>query len=122
MIDTRPVHSTRRARLLVAGVGTAALLGLAACGGDGDGNDRGGGGADAVSASEVEDRISSDLEEQVGQEPDEVSCPDDLEAEEGATLECTLTAGTDELGVTVTVQSVEGDTVNYAFEVDQQVQ
>ncbi|WP_139978149.1 DUF4333 domain-containing protein [Nocardioides litoris] len=104
-------HRRPTARRLLAAAPLAALaLGLSACS------------SGAVPQSDVEDRISSELEEQVGQAPDDVSCPDDLEAEEGATLECTLTAGEDELGVTVTVDSVDGDTVNYGIVVDDQPQ
>jgi len=51
-----------------------------------------------------------------------VSCPDDLEAEVGATTRCTLSVGDDgdEYGVTVTVTSVKGDTANFDVEVDEE--
>lgn len=76
----------------------------------------------AVSQSQVEDKISSGLEEQVGQKPDSVDCPGDLEGKVGASMDCTLTAGSDTLGVTVKVNEVDGDNVNFDFEVDDQVQ
>lgn len=101
----------RPLRVLAAAAGTALVLTAAGCSS-----------VDAVPQGDIEERISSDLEEQVGQTPDDVSCPDDLEAEEGAEMECTLTAGEDELGVTVTVDEVDGEEVNYSFVVDDEVQ
>ena len=75
-------------------------------------------GAGTLGASTVEEGAADALEEQVGIRP-EVSCPDDLEAEVGASMQCTLTAGDDptEYPVTVTVSSVEGDTANFDVEV-----
>ena len=85
----------------------ALLLGLAACGGA------------VVTAEETAEKAEDALEEQIGARP-EISCPDDLEAEEGAETRCTLTAGEDptQYGVTVTVTSVEDDTVNFDVQVD----
>ena len=74
----------------------------------------------SVSQSQVEDKISSGLKEQVGQEPDSVDCPGDLEGKVGTTMDCSLTAGSDTLGVTVKVDKVDGDNVNFTFEVDDQ--
>ena len=93
-----------RRRLLLAAPRLA--LALAACG------------AGTLEASTVEEGAADALEEQVGIRP-EVSCPDDLEAEVGASMQCTLTAGDDptEYPVTVTVSSVEGDTANFDVEV-----
>lgn len=76
----------------------------------------------AVSQSQVEDKVATQLEEQVGQAPDSVDCPGDLEGEVGTTMQCTLTAGSDTLGVTVEVEEVDGDDVNFTFEVDDQVE
>jgi hypothetical protein len=94
-----------RLRLLLAA--PALLVGLAACGGA------------VVTAEETADKAEDALEEQIGARP-EISCPDDLEAEEGAETRCTLTAGEDptQYGVTVTVTSVDGDTVNFDVQVD----
>lgn len=87
------------------------LLGLGACG------------AGVLEAGTVEEGAADALEEQVGIRP-EVSCPDDLDAEVGATTRCTLTAPGDptEYGVTVTVSSVDGDTANFDVQVDDQPQ
>ena len=85
----------RRRRLLLAAPVLA--LGLTGCG------------AATLEASTVEEGAADALEAQVGVRPD-VSCPDDLEAEVGATMECTLTAGDDptEYPVTVTVSVGRG--------------
>ena len=68
--------------------------------------------------SEVEQGASAALAKVVGRAPDSVTCPDDLDAKVGATERCSLTAGGDTLGMTVTVKSVEGDTANYEVKVD----
>ena len=75
-----------------------------------------------VSQSKLEDEISSQLEKQVGTAPDKVECPGSLTGEVGETQRCTLTAGTDTLGVDVKVTSVDGEDVNFDIEVDDEVQ
>ncbi|MFF0544551.1 DUF4333 domain-containing protein [Nocardia thailandica] len=72
-----------------------------------------------VEEAELERSVSATLAEQAGQVPDRIDCPGDLDGTVGTTMRCTLTAGADTLGVTVTVTSVDGDTVNYDVEVDQ---
>ena len=52
-----------------------------------------------------------------GKQVDEVSCPA-LAAEVGATQRCTLKAGADTYGVTVTVTSVQGTDVKFDIQVD----
>lgn len=42
-------------------------------------------------------------EEEVGQRPDKINCRGDLAGKVGETMRCTLSAGTDEIGLTVTV-------------------
>lgn len=61
----------------------------------------------------TEQTIKTKLTQQVGQAPDSIDCPDDLEGKVGATMRCTLKAGTDSIGVTVTVKEVNGTTVNF---------
>jgi hypothetical protein len=97
----------RRARLLAAV--PFLLAGLAACG------------TGTLAAEDAAEKAEDALEGQIGTRP-EISCPDDLEAEVGAETRCTLTAGGDptEYGVTITVTSVEGDTVNFDVEVDEE--
>ena len=52
-----------------------------------------------------------------GKQVDEVSCPD-LSATVGASQRCTLKAGGDTYGVTVTVTSVQGTDVKFDIQVD----
>ncbi|GAA1794927.1 hypothetical protein GCM10009795_045590 [Nocardioides hankookensis] len=73
-----------------------------------------------VKQSDVEKEVSSQLEQQVGQAPDDISCPGDLEGKVGTEMKCTLTAGEDELGVSVKVTSVDGDNVKFDIQVDQE--
>ena len=93
----------RRSRLLAVPI---LALGLAGCG------------AGTLEAGTIEEGVADSLEEQVGVRP-EISCPEDIPAEEGAETECTLTAGEDpaEYPVSVRVSSVEGDTANFEIEV-----
>lgn len=73
-----------------------------------------------VGQAELEKEVSAQLEQTVGQAPDAVDCPGDLDGEVGAEMRCTLTAGEDELGLTVTVTSVEGKDVQFDIAVDDQ--
>ena len=93
----------RRIPLAALALVTAALL--AGCG------------STTVSASDVEDQISSQLESQVGQAPDKVDCPGDLEGKVDATMTCVLTAGSDTVDVTVTVTKVDGSDVSFDIKV-----
>ena len=67
--------------------------------------------ADTLTAAEVATAAEDALEEQVGTRPD-ITCPDGLAEEEGASTRCTLTGGEDtvQYGVTVTVTSTDGTT------------
>lgn len=69
--------------------------------------------------TQLEERISTMLEEEVGQRPDRIDCPGDLPGTVGETMTCTLTAGAGELDVMVTVTGVEGTTVNFDIEVEE---
>lgn len=71
-----------------------------------------------VEADDVASQISDQLEAEVGQRPESVDCPEDLQGEVGATMRCELTAGEDVLGVTVTVTEVDGENVSFDIEVD----
>ncbi len=74
--------------------------------------------ADTLTASELATTAENALEAEVGARPD-ISCPDGLEKEEGASTRCTLTAVDDpvEYGVTVTVTEV-GESTKIGVEVD----
>jgi hypothetical protein len=112
--------SPRRHRALLRPllvVASAALV-LAGCSGEASV----GSGTPTIDQADVESKISEELEAQVGQAPDSVECPGDLEGEVDETMECTLTAGPDTVGVTVTVTSVDGTDVGFDIQVDDEVQ
>lgn len=73
-----------------------------------------------VDEAELEDEVSAQLERTVGQAPDRIDCPGDLDGTEGTEMRCTLYAGEDELGVTVTVTGVDGEEVDFDIEVDEE--
>lgn len=72
-----------------------------------------------VSKEDVAEQIKTQLTAQVGQEPDSVECPDDLEGKVGATQRCVLTAGKTKYGVVATVTKVDGGTVSFDIKVDE---
>jgi hypothetical protein len=74
-------------------------------------------GSTGLSEEKLEETLADQVTEEVGTAPDEIDCPGGLDGENGATQTCTLRTGTDELDVEVEVTSVEGDTVNFDWEV-----
>lgn len=82
----------------------------------------GGCGSSTVAGEDLAEQVSSQLAEQVGQEPDSVDCPEDLDAEEGATTSCTLTAGEATYDVAIEVTSVDDDQVSFDIAVADQPQ
>lgn len=66
-----------------------------------------------VRKEQIQDQISKKVTEQGGTKPDSVTCPSDLKAEVGATLDCKMSDGAKSYGVNVTVTSVDGKTVNF---------
>lgn len=101
-----------------SGVLAPLLLVLGAC----SGSESGGGEPPALDRSEVEQQVRATLEETVGREPEEVACPDDLRAEVGRTIRCTLTDSGTSVGVTVTVLSFADDVATYDVQVDEVAQ
>jgi hypothetical protein len=75
--------------------------------------------AQVVDGKKVAQSVFDKLTATVGQQPDEVSCPD-LPATVGASVRCRLKTGTDVYGVTVKVSNVDGTDVNFDIQVDQQ--
>lgn len=75
-----------------------------------------------VPAEQVAQQVSDQLEARVGRAPDAVECPEDLAAEVGATLRCTLTDGDDEIGVDVEVTAVDDSDVTFDIQVDDAAQ
>jgi hypothetical protein len=74
--------------------------------------------ADTLTAAEVAAAAETALEKEEGLRPD-VTCPEELAKEEGASTRCMLTSpdGTAEYGVTVTVTSTD-DTTRIRVDVD----
>ncbi|WP_299056119.1 DUF4333 domain-containing protein [uncultured Nocardioides sp.] len=70
-----------------------------------------------VAAPDVEEQITTQLAEQVGTAPEDVTCPEDLVGEQGATATCTLEADGEEYDVAVEVTGVDGTNVNFSIEV-----
>ena len=95
-------------KALLATTSAAVLLSLGACG------------AGAVEGEELAESVSTELGKEVGQEPDEVVCPESLEAEVGAETRCTLTHEGVSYGVTVTATEVDGGDVNFDIQVDEE--
>lgn len=71
-----------------------------------------------MSKAEVEKQISNGLEKQVGQKPDKVDCPSDIDAEIGKTMRCTLSVDDTTYGLTIKITSVDGDKANFDIKVD----
>lgn len=99
---------TTRTAALVPTLAAAALA-LTAC-------------SSEVPADELSEQVKSSLAEQVGQEPDEVDCPDPLPAEEGSEVTCTLTHGGTSYGVTVTSTGEQDGQIGFEALVDEQPQ
>jgi len=76
-------------------------------------------GAGAVKESDVETAVAAQLAEETGQDEPNIDCPDDLDAEVGAEMECDLTVDGDDAvyPVTVKVTSIKDGTANYSVEV-----
>lgn len=74
-------------------------------------------GPNQVDRVDVAQRISSQLQQQVGRPPDAVACPSNLNAKQGATLTCTLTDRGLSYDATVTVTKVDGGNVAFDLKV-----
>jgi hypothetical protein len=66
----------------------------------------------------VEQQVRTQLAEEVGREPEQVTCPGDLAGVVGDQMLCNLTDSGLELGVTLTVTAVEGEDVRFDIVVD----
>ncbi|HEV7147236.1 MAG TPA: DUF4333 domain-containing protein [Pedococcus sp.] len=72
-----------------------------------------------VSQSDLQAQIATQLEKATGEKPANVSCPAPLEGVVGQTQRCSLvSAAGNTFGLTVTVTSVSGTTVNFDIKVD----
>ncbi|MDP3967443.1 MAG: DUF4333 domain-containing protein [Nocardioides sp.] len=75
-------------------------------------------GGSGVESDQLAQEVSDQLETTVGQAPDDVDCPDGLDAEVGAETRCTLTDGDATYGVSVTATAVEDGEVSFDIAVD----
>ena len=76
----------------------------------------------SVSKEKLATTIADKLEQQVGEKPDRVDCPDDLPGKVGKSVTCELAAQDGStVGVTATVTSVEGGSVKFDIQVDTDV-
>lgn len=65
--------------------------------------------------AQVENSLLDQLQTQLGHRPDTADCTADLEGKPGTTVECSVVAGEEHQDFTLTVTTVDGDTVNYSF-------
>jgi Domain of unknown function (DUF4333) len=70
-------------------------------------------GEKSVSKNDVASQITQKMTDAAGNKPDSVTCPDDLKAKVGATLNCQMKLKDQTYGVNVTVTSVEGDQAKF---------
>ncbi|MBB4685338.1 DUF4333 domain-containing protein [Amycolatopsis jiangsuensis] len=71
-----------------------------------------------VAKAELEKGISDALEKSVGQRPDSIVCPGPIKAVQGEHMRCELLSGSTKLGLTATINSVDGSDVRYGVQVD----
>jgi hypothetical protein len=74
-------------------------------------------GPNQVDRIDVAQRISTQLQAQVGRPPDAVACPANLDAKVGASLTCTLTDQGLSYDANVTVTKVDGGDVAFDLKV-----
>ena len=71
--------------------------------------------------AKVEQEVSDQLTASVGSRPDSITCPGDLDGALGTTMRCVLASQGEQIGLTVTVTSVEGTNVRFKIKVDDAV-
>ena len=72
-----------------------------------------------IPTGELEERVAALLQEETGNTPDEVSCPDELPARKGESVRCTYRMLGYEVGASVTVRDEpDGDSVRLDIQVD----
>lgn len=89
----------KQARPLLCAVAVASTLAFAGCG------------TETIDNADLESKLADQLSADAGVNPDDVSvsCPEDIEVEEGREFDCTLTAPNgDEVTVNVTLTNDDG--------------
>lgn len=75
-------------------------------------------GTRTVEGQELEGKITTSLERQVGERPDAIECPNEVDAKKGTKARCIIKASDgSEIGLNVTMTDDEGA---FDYEVDQQ--
>jgi Domain of unknown function (DUF4333) len=75
-------------------------------------------GPKVVTKQDVAEQIKKKLKDANGNPPQSVTCPDDLKPTVGSKLKCTMTMQGQQVGVEVTVTSVDGSNVNFDMAAD----
>ncbi len=70
-------------------------------------------GPKTVAKADVQGQISSKMTDAQGNKPDSVSCPNDLPATVGASVNCDMKIKGEAYGVNVTVTSIDGDNAKF---------
>jgi len=91
-------------RILKAGLGLAAAVGLGSCTFSAN--------SAHVPAADVAEQVQDQVEQQLGVRP-EVTCPEDLPAEVDAEIECELQDGDEVHPVEITVTEVDGTDTSF---------
>ena len=64
---------------------------------------------------QVQESLLGQLAEQLGERPDSAECSENPEGKPGNTIDCTVVAGSESQEFTLTVNSVDGDRINYSY-------
>ncbi len=65
--------------------------------------------------ADVQESLLNQLAEQLGQRPDSADCAGNLEGKPGTTMDCAVVAGSETQDFTLTVNTVDGDKINYSY-------
>lgn len=68
-----------------------------------------------VSAADLQQWLATQLSTPPNPPPDSVVCPADLDTVVGASITCAVTRGDETRGVTITVDSVDNDTIGFSL-------
>ena len=86
------------------GIAIVLVLALGACG------------TTTVKSESAEDSVVQVVSEQTGFTPDDVSCPDDVEAKVGNTFDCEFTGPDGDYTASVEIRQVDGEDVLFHIE------
>ncbi|MDN5721994.1 MAG: DUF4333 domain-containing protein [Corynebacterium sp.] len=75
----------------------------------------------SVSKGDLEDKIHEEISAEAGEEPDEVRCEGDLEAEEDAEQSCAMGVEDEWVEIEVVATEVDGSDVEFQFRPTKQI-